>query len=109
MDGLFAEARGPSMTSLECPHCGLISPGETEVCECGWSFTLKSPARGVFSMGPSADERSERKFQAGYGLVLSAIGVAILLGKLALGLKVSPSLVVSMIIIGVFWALRSSA
>jgi hypothetical protein len=63
----------------------------------------------LFSLGPSARERGERKFQAGYGLVLIAVGVAILLGKVALGLNVSTTLAVSMIIIGAFWSLRSSA
>lgn len=94
------------MSSLECPHCGLINPGGTDACECGWSFRLQAPARGSFGIGPSASERRERTFQSGYGLLLLVIGLAILVGPHLLGLTLSPSVGISMIVIGAFWSLR---
>lgn len=27
------------MATRRCPQCGLINPGSTTVCDCGWSFS----------------------------------------------------------------------
>lgn len=62
------------MAVQECPRCGLINPGSTISCDCGFSFRDGSwgPARNL-GRG-EAPNPSLRRAQIGIGLALLVIG-----------------------------------
>lgn len=46
------------MAKRRCPECGLINPGSTRQCDCGWSFITET-------LSEQARERRSRIYRAG--------------------------------------------
>ena len=68
------EARGPA----KCPKCGLISPREAVVCDCGYDFQAKS-VTALRDQGASKRDSGRGLALALLALALGAAGVVVYL------------------------------
>ena len=66
------------MPARRCPHCGLVNPAKTMLCDCGYSFVYEEPPRS--SAGVPKPESPFGSFFASRAGVRIIFGLFILAG-----------------------------
>ena len=62
------------MTAIQCPQCGLYSPGVAERCDCGYDFASGKVGKSYLTDQP-VPGRSKKKKTLLYRIVATLIGL----------------------------------